>query len=79
MAFDFPGFLGKVRGTTTFKLAQEVAFQKLGEEIDKNAHDPAAIKAIGATLRTDAPAIVDAIVQNTEAQHLAPPKERPPA
>jgi hypothetical protein len=74
MAFDFPGFLGKLKGTTTFKVAQELAFQKIGEEIDKHANDPAAIKAIGATLRTDAPAIVDAIVQGTEAQHLAPSK-----
>lgn len=70
MAFDFRKFLSTITETKTFALAQELAFKKIGEAIDQNAHDPAALKKIGKTLIEDASSIRQAVVQDTPAQHL---------
>jgi hypothetical protein len=62
-----------VSKTKTFDLAAELAFKKIGEEIDKNAHNPEVIKKIGKELITEAPAIVGAVVKGTQAEVLVDP------
>ena len=74
MAFDFHNFLGKLKTTTSFKLAQTDAFHLLGQAIDQHAHDPEALKALAKNLRTEAPAIVAAIHENTDMHTDPPPK-----
>jgi hypothetical protein len=75
MAFNFSRLLSIVKAvsdTKAFDLAAQLAFKRVGAEIDKKAHDPAAIKEIAKELINGAPQIVGAIVKGSEAEKLVP-------
>ena len=74
--FSFSRLLGAIKvvsKTKTFDRAAELAFKKVGQAIDKNAHNPEVIKEIANELITGAPAIVGAVVKGTTAEMLVDP------
>jgi len=74
--FSFSRLLDMVKAvsnTKAFDLAAELAFKRVGERIDANAHNPEAIKEIARELITEAPAIVGAIAKDTPAEKLVDP------
>lgn len=78
MSFDFRKLLEDVTHTNTFRLALDLAMQKVGVAITEHAHDPETVKRIGGALISDGSKVADAVLHGTEAEQIVDKPVRPP-